>query len=518
VSTRPPTDRDEPPADAEPPLVRMRGIRKAFPGVVALDDVDLELRAGEIHTLAGENGSGKSTLAKILYGALAADEGVIELGGTAVTFSSPRAALERGIVAISQELTLAPTLTVAENILMGRLPRRGPAIDWRRARALARAALDELGVEVDPERRVGELSIELQQEVEIARAVSASPRVLILDEATSSLSESATERLLARLQRLREQGVAILFISHRLRELYSCAQRATVLRDGCLIGTVELPACPEHDLVRMMVGREISDLFNKRAIAPGEPVLTVRNLTTEGGQLTGIDLTVCRGEIVGVAGLVGSGKTELGLALAGAIAATGEVEVNRRPLRLRSPRRAIAAGIGFVAEDRKRSSIFPTRSVMQNLSVAWAARLVRFGIFNTFAERRLATSTVERFAVRTRSVDTPITQLSGGNQQKLIIGRRFTLDTDVVVLTDPTRGIDVGAKSEVYRFIQDKAETGVAVLLISSELPELLGLADRIVVMFRGAICAEFGASAALEEEIAHAALGGAAPREVPVA
>ena len=491
------------------PLVHMYGICKAFPGVLALDNAALDLQAGEIHTLAGENGSGKSTLAKILYGGLTADDGVVELDGEAVSFSSPRQALERGIVAISQELTLAPTLTVAENILMGRLPHRRGAIDWRHARRLAREALDQLGVDVDAQTRVGDLSIELQQEVEIARAVSASPRVLILDEATSSLSESATERLLERLQQLREQGVAILFISHRLRELYACAERATVLRDGRLIGTVLLAECPEHDLVRMMVGREISDLFKKRSIELGESVLTVTEMSTETGELDGVELSVRRGEIVGVAGLVGSGKTELGLALAGAIPATGEVRVNQKLLRLRSPRDAISAGVGFVPEDRKRSAIFPTRTVMQNLSVAWTRQLARAGVINVLGERRAATAAVERFAVRTPSIDTPITALSGGNQQKLIVGRRFTLDTDVVVLAEPTRGIDVGAKSEVYGFIQDKAEAGAGVLLISSEMPELLGLCDRIIVMFRGRICAEFDAHEVIEEEIAHAALGG---------
>ena len=504
-------ERDDRQSVERPPIVRMRGIRKAFPGVLALDDVALELQAGEIHTLAGENGSGKSTLAKILYGALAADGGVVELDGEPVTFSSPRKALELGIVAISQELTLAPTLTVAENILMGRLPLHRGAIDWRRARALAREALDQLGVHVDEQRRVGDLSIELQQEVEIARAVSASPRVLILDEATSSLSESATERLLERLQQLRAQGVAILFISHRLRELYACAQRATVLRDGRLIGSVRLADCPEQELVRMMVGREISDLFNKRSIEPGEPILSVEGLSTESGELIGASLSVRRGEIVGVAGLVGSGKTELGLALAGAIPATGAVRVKGKLLRLRSPRDAISAGVGFVPEDRKRSAIFPTRTVMQNLSVAWTRQLARAGLINVLRERKDAIAAVQRFAVRTPSIDTPITALSGGNQQKLIVGRRFTLDTDVVVLTEPTRGIDVGAKSEVYGFIQDKAEAGAGVLLISSELPELLGLCDRIIVMFRGRICAEFVARGLLEEQIAHAALGGAA-------
>ena len=496
------------PGTEPPPLVSMHGIRKAFPGVLALDNVDFDLRAGEIHALAGENGSGKSTLAKILYGAHQPDAGVVVVDGQPVSFSSPRQAIEHGIVAISQELTLAPTLTVAENILMGRLPRRGGLIDWPRARSAARAALDQVGVEVDTRRRVGELGIELQQEVEVARAVSANSRVLVLDEATSSLSEAATQRLLERLEQLRAGGVAVLFISHRLRELYDCASRATVLRDGRRVGTVPLPQTREKQLVSMMVGREISDLFNKRRLERGAPVLEVAGLTTENGEVREASFDVHAGEILGVAGLVGCGKSELGLALAGAFPASGEIRVHGTAVDLRSPRAAVDAGIGFVPEDRKRSALLPTRTVQHNLSVAWTRRLARIGVINVAEERRLAAETVTRFSVRAPSLGTPIVKLSGGNQQKVILGRWFAIAPDVIVLSEPTRGIDVGAKSEVYRFIQDMAEEGAAVLMISSELPELLGLADRIIVMFRGRISGEFDAAGTAEEDIAHVALG----------
>ena len=491
------------------PLVRMTGIRKEFPGVLALDGVDFELEAGEIHALAGENGSGKSTLARILYGGHQPDVGTIEIDGEPVTFSSPRQAIERGIVAISQELTLAPTLTVAENVLMGRLPRRGGLIDWRTTHRLAGAALDELGVQIDSHCRVGELSIELQQEVEVARAVSAESRVLILDEATSSLSEAATERLLGRIEQLRARGVAVVFISHRLRELYRCAGRVTVLRDGRLIGTAPLPATTEQQLVQMMVGREITDLFGKREIPRGEPVITVSGLTTEDATVIDASFDVRAGEIVGVAGLVGCGKSELALALGGALRATGRVELHGRPVSLRSPRAAIAAGIGFVPEDRKRNALLPTRSVEHNLSVAWLDRLSRLGLIDVARERRMAYEAVERFSVKTASLHSRIVQLSGGNQQKVVLGRWFALAPDVVVLGEPTRGIDVGAKAEVYSLIQDMAEKGAGILLVSSEMPELLGLCDRILVMFRGRITAEFPAATAAEEEIAHAAFGG---------
>lgn len=492
-----------------PPLLALRGIRKEFPGVLALDGVSLELRAGEIHALAGENGSGKSTLVKIAYGALQPDAGTIEIDGSPVAFSRPRQAIERGIVAISQELTLAPTLTVAENVLMGRLPRQRGVVNWRAAARQASRALEDLGVHVDPRRRVGELSIEMQQEVEVARAVSAESRVLILDEATSSLSEAATQRLLERLEQLRARGVAIVFISHRLREIYQCASTATVLRDGRLIGTVPVPETPEHRLVSMMVGREITDLFKKRPISTGRPVLSVRGLTTDDGSVLGATFDVHAGEIVGVAGLVGCGKSELGLAIGGGLRANGEIRVRDRLVRVRSPRAAIRSGIGFVPEDRKRSALLPTRSVQQNLSAAWHERISTRGVINVAEEHRLATRTVEKFRVRTPSLAVGIGQLSGGNQQKVVLGRWFALGLDIVILSEPTRGIDVGAKSEVYRFIQDMAEDGAGVVMISSEMPELLGLADRILVMFRGRICADYRRGEADEETIAHVAFGG---------
>jgi ABC-type sugar transport system ATPase subunit len=489
----------------------MEGIGKAFPGVVALDGVDFELLPGEIHALAGENGSGKSTLVKILYGAHQPDAGTIRVGGEAVSFSSPRQAIEHGIVAISQELTLAPTLTVAENILMGRLPRRRGAIDWPSARRLARQALDQLGVHVDPRSRIEELPLELQQEVEVARAVSAQSKVLILDEATSALSEAATERLLERLDQLRDRGVAIVFISHRLREVYSCASRVTVLRDGRLIGTVPVEGTSEARLVQMMVGREIEDLFNKRRIDHGDPVLEVRNLTTEDGTVIDASFDVRAGEIVGVAGLVGCGKNELALALGGAMHATGEVKVRGRSVQLRSPGAAMRAGISLVPDDRKRNSILPTRSVQHNLAAAWVDQLSTMGVLNVPRERRLAADAVKRFRVKTASLATKIVNLSGGNQQKVVLARWFALSPDVIVLSEPTRGIDVGAKSEVYGLIQDMAAERAGVVMISSELPELIGLADRILVMFRHRICAEFEAAGAQEEQIAHAALGGEA-------
>lgn len=463
-----------------------------------------------MHALAGENGSGKSTLAKILYGAHKADDGVIEMKGELVEFSSPRQAIERGIFAISQELTLGLTLSVAENVLMGRLPRRGRVIDWRQANELAADALERLGVSVDPRSRVGELSIELQQEVEVARAISADSRVLILDEATSSLSEAATERLLERLDLLRKRGVAVLFISHRMRELYAVAQEATVLRDGLLIGNVPLPETPEAELVRMMVGREIADLYGKRtSITKRAPALAVEDLSTIDGTVRHASFAVNVGEIVGLAGLVGCGKAELGLALFGALPSIGTITIEGNPASVSSPKKAIEHGLGYVPEDRKRSSLFATRTVGENITYASLRRLSRYGLIDIRREHQLADLMRKQFDVRTESLNSPIVKLSGGNQQKAVLARWFALDPRIIILSEPTRGIDVGAKSDVYGILQSVASRGVAVLMISSELPELIGVANRILVMYQGEIKAEFSEEDANEEAIAHVALTG---------
>jgi ABC-type sugar transport system ATPase subunit len=493
------------------PLLRLIGITKRFPGVVALDDVDLALHAGVVHALTGENGSGKSTLARVASGALAPDGGRIEVDGVERALASPKAALDLGIVTITQELTLAPTLSVAENIFIGRLPRgRMRRIDWTKLRAAAREVLDRLDVHVDVRRAVGELSVELQQEVEIARAVSSPSRLLILDEATSSLSEVATKRLLEVVEHLRSRGAAVLMISHRLNELYGAAGRATVLRDGRVVADVPLPSTPERELVRLMVGRELGDYYRKRTIVPREMVLEVEGLRSRDGRLRPATLSVRGGEIIGVAGLVGSGKAELGLALGGAIPSEGSVRVLGRPADLSQPRAALASGIGFVPDDRKRAALLPTRSVAENFSVAWIGELTRAGVVDARLERRRVRAAIERYNVMTASPQSRITALSGGNQQKVVLGRVFDRDVHVLVLSEPTRGIDVGTKSEIYRLMQEHAEQGAAIIVISSEVPELLGIADRILVFFRGEIRGEFTVPGVEEEQVARVAVSGA--------
>ena len=494
----------------ETPLLALRGIRKVFPGVRALESVDLTVNAGEVHALTGENGSGKSTLASVINGSLQPDDGTMELDGQEQRFAAPAQALDAGIVTITQELTLAPTLTVAENIYLGRLPKgRFGRVDWPRLRRAAQETLERLGFEIDPRRRVAELNIEHQQEVEIARAVAAGGRLLILDEATSALSENATRRVLEIIEQERAQGMAVLMISHRMPEIYAAASRATVLRDGRVVGTLPLPETPESVLVSRMVGRELGDYYGRRRRKAGDVVLEVSGLASYDGRLRPTSLRVRSGEILGVAGLVGSGKAELGLALGGAIPSEGTVSVGGKPVSVSNPRAVRAAGIGFVPDDRKRAALFPTRSVGENLSMAWLDMLSRRGFIRVGAEKSAVNQAIERYGIVTRSHASPITTLSGGNQQKVVLGRVFDLGVDVLVLNEPTRGIDVGAKSEIYHLMSEAADRGTAVVLISSELPELIGNADRIAVFFRGELRQEFAGEEMQEDSIAHVAVTG---------
>jgi len=493
------------------PIVRMCGIIKRFPGVVALNKIDFNLYPGEVHSIVGENGSGKSTLCKCLYGMCRPDEGLIEIDGVACDIRTPNHALQLGITAITQELTLAPTLSVTENILMGRLPVGRFGIDWQRAHLLAREALEQIGAEIDEYQRIGDLSIELQQEVEIARAVSGKSRVLILDEATSSLSEAATDRLMAKIKQLRLKGIAIVFISHRLKETFTCSQRATVLRDGEFVDVVDMNQITESELVSKMVGRTLEDLYNKRQIKISEPLLKVRDLSTADNKVRNINFDLHRGEILGISALAGSGKIQLGKALFGAIPATGEITLAGKSVKMSTPRNGMRSRIGFVPDDRKNCALMMTRNIFQNLSLPWMHRpgFNRFGLVRTNSEKNLARDCIQRFAVRAPSIKSLVVNLSGGNQQKIVLARCFSMNPHLVILAEPTRGIDVGAKSEIYTFIQDLAEQGAGILFISSELPELLGLTDRILVMHQGEICSEFDPGTASEEEITHAACTG---------
>lgn len=486
------------------------GISKSFPGVKALDNVAITIRAGEVHALTGENGSGKSTLSKVIAGMQKPDEGQLVIDGKVTTLQSPADAISRGIVMISQELTLAGTLSVAENIFMGRLPKTSfGTIDWAALEKNTKIVLDRLGVHVSPASRVSDLSLELQQEVEIARALSADARLLILDEATSSLSEAATRRLLELIAQERDRGMAILMITHRMPEIYAVSSIATILRDGQLIDAVPIPSTPEKALVEQMVGRSIEDYYAKRSIDAGEVVLKISDLADQNGCIEPVSLDVKRGEILGVAGLAGSGKSEFAQLLGGAIGAKGQVKVAGKPVELGKPKCAIKAGIGYVPDDRKGAAILPVRDISENFALAWMDRLSRNGVVSLKKQAEDVRSGIKEYGIVAANASVPISTLSGGNQQKIVLGRTFMRAPDVLVLNEPTRGVDVGAKSEIYKMLQDAAEQGAAVVVVSSELPEILGISDRIIVFFEGSIAAEFDKETASEQLLAHAAVTG---------
>ncbi len=480
----------------------MRGISKAFPGVQALQSVDLELHAGEVHAVVGENGAGKSTLMKILAGVYRADGGTIRLGSQPIVNDSPRQALERGVSMIHQELNLAPNLTVAENVFLGRAPTRGGIIDWRRLYADAEALSARLGIELDVRAQVDELSVARQQMVEITKALSHDARVIIMDEPTSALTERETVALFDIIARLKRQGVAIAYISHRLDEIARVADRVTVLRDGRLVGTLPIGEASPQLLIGMMVGRELTTLFPKELMEIGGPVLEVRHVRRNGA-LDDISFVLRHREILGLAGLVGAGRTELVRVLFGADALDGgEILIDGRPVHIRSPRDAIRLGLGFVTEDRKLQGLVLGMSVRENQTLASLARISRLGFVDTRREQAMAARLVDQLGIRTPTLEQEVNNLSGGNQQKVVIAKWLATQPRILILDEPTRGIDVGAKAEVHGLMTRLARDGVSILLISSELPEILGMSDRILVMRQGRLTGEFTRAEASQEAI----------------
>ena len=501
-------------SETHPPLVRMQGISKRFPGVQALDDVSVDLNRGEILGIAGENGSGKSTLVKILAGRYAPDAGEITLDGDGVKWGSSAAALRAGVALIAQEVLVHSELSVTENLLFGRMPRRrGGTINWKAARVEARAVLDDLGLDVSPDRRLGSLALHQKHMVSIGKALARRPEVLILDEPTSSLTEEQVELLFGLVRSLRDAGTSVIYITHRLREYFELCDRVAVLRDGSLVAERSVTALTESDLVRLMVGRALSGLFTRAAPSPPRvrqdvPALAVQGLVTP-RKLRGIDLELRRGEIVGVAGQAGSGRTTLAQALFGVLPYSGSVAVGGAALRLRSPRDAIRAGIGYVPEDRKGAGLVLSSSVHENLVLPSRARISRFGVLSPAHEARIVHDAIERLGIHTPSPETATFALSGGNQQKVVIGKWLARRPAVLILDEPTRGVDVGAKNEIYGLVEELAASGISVLVCSSELLELLRLADRIVVMAHGQAVGELSGEAATEEAITEMAFAG---------
>ncbi len=484
-------------------LLEATHITKRFPGTTALNDVQLQLAAGEIHAVIGENGAGKSTLMKILCGVHTADEGEIRFEGRPVTFASPRDALQMGIAIVHQELSVIPALTVAENIYPGRLPTN--ALGMVRYSAMfegARRILHELQVDIDPRESLGMLSMANQQLVEIAKALSLNCRVLILDEPTSALTEREAEVLFDLLRRLAATGVGILYISHKLSEIFALADRVTVLRDGRYIGTHAISAITVEDVIRMMVGRELGDFYPPLGQERGEPVLEVRNLKLPGASVTS-SFKLFRGEILGVAGLIGSGRSEMMRAIFGADPKdSGDILINGQPVAIHNPGDAIRHGLGYLPEDRKQAGLFLDMSIKQNIGATNLRAVTRGGFVVAAREQALADTYVQQLNISTPSVEQEVRRLSGGNQQKTLVAKWLAIKPRVLIVDEPTRGIDVGAKREIHYLLRSLANENVGVIIVSSELPEILGMSDRVLVMHEGAIVAELDGRTATEEKI----------------
>jgi ribose transport system ATP-binding protein len=497
------------------PLVSMEGVEKSFPGVRALDQCWFELRAGEVHALVGENGAGKSTLMKVLAGVYRSDSGTIRVGGKAVAIASPRAAQDLGISIIHQELNLMPHLTVAQNIFIGREPRGRLRflLDEHAINEQARAVLARLRIQIDPRTRVSELTVARQQMVEIARALSRESRVLIMDEPTAALTDSEIAELFRITRELRDKGVGIVHISHRLEELPAISDRITVMRDGRTIETLVTRDATIDHIIRLMVGRtlyegapEIPDL------ADHEVVLELRHVC-RGRALRDVSFTLKQGEILGVAGLVGAGRTEVARAIFGADRIdSGQILVRGSPVRIRSPRDAVRHGIAYLSEDRKRFGLALGMDIETNVVLATLRRsLGWFGAVNTTGTRTTAQRYVDALRIRTPSLQQRARNLSGGNQQKLVIAKWLAADADILLFDEPTRGIDVGAKSEIYHLLNELARQGKSIVMISSELPEVLRMSHRIIVMCEGRITGELPGGTSQERIMTLATRRGAA-------
>jgi ABC-type sugar transport system ATPase subunit len=501
-----------------PPLLQMRGIVKRFPGVVALDGVQIDVHRGEVHALVGENGAGKSTLMHILAGVYQPDAGEIAFDGQSnITIENERAAQQLGVAIVFQERSLFADLPVAENIFAG----RQPAVGWGHIRrgqlyADARALLDRVALSIDPRTRVGDLSPAQQQMIEIAKALSLDAQLLILDEPTAALTDAETRALFNCVARCRQQGVGVIYISHRLEEIFQIADRVTVLKDGRWQGTFDIPETSPDDLVLRMVGRELAREHLDRTSAEAGPIrleardLSDRTRSTGRALLQNVSFAARAGQITALSGLAGAGRTETALAIFGHRATSGDIIIDETPINPRSPREAIAAGIGYLPEDRKEAGLFLEMSIAANIA---AARLDRFGTWWQSDRRRddVARDYRQSLKIATPDVHRPVVQLSGGNQQKVLLARWLLVNPKVLIADEPTRGVDVGAKAEVHALLRELARQGAAVVVISSDLLEVLAIADRVIVMREGTVTGELSREDATEESIMRLATRGAA-------
>jgi ribose transport system ATP-binding protein len=489
----------------------MRHISKQYPGVRALDDVSLTVYSGEVHALLGENGAGKSTLMKILAGAQPRDSGEILLNGHPVSIDSPQQAMDFGISIIYQEFNLVPYLTAGENIFLGREPRaKIPGfVDFKTLYAESQATLDRLGVRIDARTPVNRLSVAQQQMVEIAKATSRKSKIIVMDEPSATLTEHELQSLFALIRQLKAEGVSIIYISHRLEEVFEVCDRATIMRDGKWIATKEVAELTREEIIRLMVGRELKDAIPKVAAKPGAVALKVKNLN-RAGVLHDISFEVREGEVVGLAGLVGAGRTETARVIFGADPMdSGSIEIMGKPVRIHSPQEAIKQGIGLVTEDRKQQGLVLGMAVRENNTLANLDALSTFSFIRRKEERQIAEKYRSDLGIKTPSIEQAVQNLSGGNQQKVVLAKWLFTGSKVLIFDEPTRGIDVGAKSEIYKLMNELAAQGVAILMISSELPEILGMSDRILVMHEGRIAGELSRAEATQEAIMHLATGG---------
>ncbi len=490
-------------------LLEAKSIHKSFAGVHALKGVDFDLRPGEVHALIGENGAGKSTLIKIMTGAVRADSGTLSVAGHTVATGDPAIARSLGIAAIYQQPSLFHHLTVAENIALfleeGKVWR---TVNWKERNRHAVELIERAGGNLAPERLASSLSMPEQQLVEIAKAIGAEAKILIMDEPTAALAEREVETLFGVIAKLRSRGVGIIYISHRLEEISALADRITILRDGERIATVPANQVDRSGLIRMMVGRELSTVFPKRDVPIGDVVLELSNVGNESRGLHDISLTVRRGEILGIAGLVGSGRTELAETLFGLTPADrGEIVLRGQPVRIESPARAITLGIGYLPEDRRHHGVVLEMSIATNSSLANLREVSHLGLIDRAAERQAADGYVGRLRIKAESVDAEAGTLSGGNQQKTALARWLFTHPSVLILDEPTQGVDVGSKSEIHGLMMDLAEQGMAIVMISSELPEILGMSDRIAVMRHGTIAGVLSRNEATQSNVLALAL-----------
>ncbi len=489
------------------PILELRGVSKTYPGVRALDRVDFDLRSGEVHGVLGENGAGKSTLIRIIGGVVQPDEGELLVDDRPTTLHQPADARPLGIAVIHQELEVHPELSVTENVLLGRLPTsRLGMVDWRAARRATAQVLESMGLDIPVTARVATLSLAERRLVVIARALAVQARVLIMDEPTAALSETESERLVVLIERMRTAGTSIVYVSHRVSEVLGLADRVTVLRDGRVVRTVPADGASVEGLVQLMVGRDLAELYPRTRHRSGPAALELRDLTGEGYRA--INLTVRAGEVVALFGLLGSGCTNVSRAIVGAPpASSGTILVNDRPTAIRRPNDARRVGIGLLPIERRREGLVLASDVMMNILLASIPTYGRRGVFRDGKATEHSRQWASRLSIRMTSLGARVATLSGGNQQKVIFARWLDAAARILVLEEPTRGVDVGAKAEIYRLIDELCQQGVAIVLVSSEIPEVLAISDRILVMSRGRITAEFGHDEATKELlVSHAA------------